>query len=381
MNCCPNCFNDGFIKGIIAGNRMLGDCDYCQRKNQSVIQVNKLKLYFEKFFDIYEFEQDGVHYAHYLPPNAIYGEDIEEIVLTDCFPLHNLIQEDWNIFSESLNEKTRANMLNDILEDYIIPYSNRLFSSSINFARFYENVMYYEDQQDIWSRFSEEIKKENRFFLQTSLQNEIVNLVKQKEVLIQEGESFYRARIGYNGEPNNISPFEKDKMGKPPRKMSSSGRANPRGISYLYTASDEGTAISEVRPWKSAIVSVISITPTRSLKVIDLTLSRLSSPFHSADLRKDIELDRLLESLSNEFSKPVSPFDGDIDYLPTQYIAELIKTEGFDGFKFKSSLSFGYNYVFFKENHFDFKEPSLHIVENVIVKHKQLTDVTAVQNH
>ena len=83
----------------------------------------------------------------------------------------------------------------------------------------------------------------------------------------------------------------------------------------------------------------------------------------------DIELDRLLESLSEEFSKPVSPFDGDIDYLPTQYIAELIKIEGYNGFKFKSSLAEGDNFVFFNENHFEFKETSLHRVQNILVEY------------
>ncbi|MGH1276641.1 RES family NAD+ phosphorylase [Bacillus cereus] len=371
--CCPKCFNDDFIKGIIIENSTVGDCCYCKRRSQSVVQVNRLKPYFERFFEIYEFEQEGVHFAYYNPGYLVFGEDfLEEIVLNDCFPLHYLLQEDWSIFSASLTENVIKELVKDILKGYKIPYLNRMFSSSIKFGRFYENEMYYEDKKDIWSRFSKEIKNVNRFFMQNSLQGEIVDLIKQKEIIIHEDMKFFRARIGYEVEDNKIFPYGKDKMGKPSAQLSSNGRANPRGISYLYSASDEDTAISEVRPWKSAIVSLIKLIPKRSLSVIDLTLTILSSPFHSNNLRMDMELIRLLESLSNEFSKPVSPFDGDIDYLPTQYIAELIKIEGFDGFKFKSSLADGDNYVFFNEEDFEFMETSAHIIENIIVKQSPL---------
>lgn len=375
--CCTKCFDDAFLIGLIVSEQMLANCDYCGRTSENAIQVNKLKKYFERFYDIYEIEQDGVHYVRDIPINPTFFEDyIEPMILTDCYPLHILLQKDWGVFSKNISEDIQKNLLADILKDSKIPYFLNLnYSSSKKFARFFENVMYYEDKQDIWSHFSIEIKNMNRFFVQNSLQEEIVDLFKQKEIVIEENACFYRARIGYeeNKQATKIIPYDKNKMGKPPVEYSSNGRANPKGISYLYTASDVETAISEVRPWKSAIVSVVQLVPKTKLKVIDLTQStKLTSPFHSTNLRNEIEIERLLESLSNEFSKPVSPFDGDVDYVPTQYIAELIKYKGYKGFKFKSSLADGDNFVFFDERVFEFKETTLHRVENVLVEQSLL---------
>jgi hypothetical protein len=373
-HCCRNCFSDDFISAVIVGERMVGKCDYCKRKGQNVIAIKKLTKYFETFFEIYELEQEGVHYYTNIPHGSIFElDEPEDIVLTECYPLHILIQEDWGIFNDTNYESLNEEILFDILYDIQVPFLNKPYTPSLRFARFYENQMYYEDKKDIWSRFSNEIKNENRFFIKTSLQEEIIELIKTKEIIKNQGKLFFRARIGHNIDSNGVFAYDKEIMGMPPARLASNGRANPRGITYLYTASDSNTAISEVRPWKGAYVSVAELTPISDLKIIDLTLSAVSSPFYYMNLKRDIELERLLEELSLEFSKPVSPFDGDIDYLPTQYIAELIKVEGFDGFKFKSSLANGYNYVFFKEGMFEFIETSLHLVNNVLLEQDKIS--------
>jgi len=47
-------------------------------------------------------------------------------------------------------------------------------------------------------------------------------------------------------------------------------------------------------------------------------------------------------------SIPIRRDDTDIDYIPTQYVAEFIKSEGYDGILYKSSLSeSGKNIVIF----------------------------------
>jgi len=52
--------------------------------------------------------------------------------------------------------------------------------------------------------------------------------------------------------------FDEKKSGAPD-KTASHGRINPSGISYLYTALDEKTAISEIQPMNGALVSVAKI--------------------------------------------------------------------------------------------------------------------------
>jgi hypothetical protein len=47
---------------------------------------------------------------------------------------------------------------------------------------------------------------------------------------------------------------------------------------------------------------------------------------------------RVLEHLSRELSQPIDPKAADIDYLPTQYLTELIRNEGYDGVVYKSAM-------------------------------------------
>ena len=57
-----------------------------------------------------------------------------------------------------------------------------------------------------------------------------------------------------------------------------------------------------------------------------------------------------LVHLSDKLSQPVLPHKKELEYLPTQYLCELIKDRGFNGIAFKSSLEKGYNYVIFDES-------------------------------
>jgi hypothetical protein len=50
-----------------------------------------------------------------------------------------------------------------------------------------------------------------------------------------------------------------------PSKSASNGRINPSGISYLYTARDEKTAISEIQPMNGALISVAKIKTKKTL--------------------------------------------------------------------------------------------------------------------
>ena len=59
-------------------------------------------------------------------------------------------------------------------------------------------------------------------------------------------------------------------------------------------------------------------------------------------LRYDVEF---LCHLGSELSKPITPDVAELEYLPTQYLCELIKKSQFDGVKFQSSVGNGVNYT------------------------------------
>lgn len=65
-------------------------------------------------------------------------------------------------------------------------------------------------------------------------------------------------------------PYPVDRM-KPRRDRTKEGRANPKGIPYLYTANDKETAIAEVRPWIGAYVSIAELKVVRPLTIVNCT--------------------------------------------------------------------------------------------------------------
>jgi hypothetical protein len=130
---------------------------------------------------------------------------------------------------------------------------------------------------------------------------------------------------------------------------------NPRGIAYLYLATDRRTAVSEVRPWKGALVSVASFEIRRNLRLVDCSKNHgraggsnyfLSIPIGKLDIpfsQEQIE-DAVWTSIDNAFSHPVGRDEEYVSYIPTQIIAERFLDDGFDGIAYKSSLSpKGYN--------------------------------------
>lgn len=54
-----------------------------------------------------------------------------------------------------------------------------------------------------------------------------------------------------------------------------------------------------------------------------------------------------LRRLGQELSRPIGSARRDAEYLPTQFLCELIKTNGFDGVLYKSGLGDGYNVALF----------------------------------
>lgn len=51
--------------------------------------------------------------------------------------------------------------------------------------------------------------------------------------------------------------------------------------------------------------------------------------------------------IDRAFSQPVSPSDDTADYVPTQIIADLFKSKGYDGIIYRSAFGGGYNVALF----------------------------------
>ncbi len=333
MVCCVNCFNDKhtfLIEFIKKNGKTRGSCDYCGKKKTTVIDPGKLQPLFEPLLALYKPLEIG---ENVLPDeNWI---DVGE-------PLAGLLGQDFYVFSDDALERCSE------LVEAIFTSNRSPFDTTEDWSMFSPDVWWCSRERsfiersktDTWEAFSYHLQYERRFI--PDLKNDffhdmmdpIISLppvVKQLEAVLRAGEHYYRGRT----EEHIL-----EEMGAPPRELATAGRANPKGIPFLYLAKDPYTVIAEVRPWRGQHVSIAEFELIEDVRIVDLCeIPTLESPFgHSENLYTLKDGYRILNHLSRELSKPIDPRTADIKYLPTQYLTELIRNEGYDGMVYKSAM-------------------------------------------
>jgi hypothetical protein len=189
----------------------------------------------------------------------------------------------------------------------------------------------------------------------------------------EPGQKFWRAQLGHdeivgvpdaNGEwaYDSIRPHTPERM-TPSSRFVKNGRANPVGIAYWYGATDAETAVAEMRPWQGAVLTVAELKATRYLQFVDYGNTRpMVVPYNSAESA----LERYVwNSIGEAFSRPVAPQTIDVEYVPTQMLAEAFRTKGFDGIQYKSHLGGGMNIVVFDLSAFAIGERELWTAKRV----------------
>jgi hypothetical protein len=203
----------------------------------------------------------------------------------------------------------------------------------------------FKDMQ-VWQRFVVGIKSENRFTLAEEPARFVDLLIdyakKHKTVSLPRNTLLYRARIN---DINNNTPFALDKMSAPPAHLAGHGRLNPRGIPYLYLASDQLTAVSEARPWVGCDLTVAEFHLVDDCEFVNF------SKEHFVNIPEGEQFEgpefTWRELITWMFSAPFDPRD-DTAYIPTQYLAERIKGAGLAGIIYDSALNTGgYNVTLF----------------------------------
>jgi len=172
---------------------------------------------------------------------------------------------------------------------------------------------------------------------------------------VPEAGFLWRAQLGHAWEPccQDDECIDDVKVPHPPERMKPltdravEGRANPKGIPYLYLATNRDTALAEVRPWIGSLVSVWQLKTVRALKVVNCTTDRRGYPIYFKEPPPNKREESVWCDIDRAFAEPVNQGDDTADYVPTQIIAELFKSEGFDGVAYRSSLGGGHNIALF----------------------------------
>lgn len=248
------------------------------------------------------------------------------------------------------------------------------------------NIEYY-----MWEYFKDCLKRKNRFFFDHPLLPVLEAEFKRNACTLQQGTAVYRARTDRDNvlwnewneyckiesTPKVLKDLEKrnllgdeledqwkqyeefvksektqkikqriesgfqgfDASGSsaPPSGTAGAGRCNPEGVSNLYAALEEHTAVAEIRPFIKAAISVAVLEPVRDLRLVNFDFEP-SAVVNGRDF--------LFDDIRRDFSRINKTQNG--DYFITQFIASLIEHLGYDGLCFRSSLvKDGTNYVIF----------------------------------
>jgi len=316
MYCCPECFSDRSLRRDIfpISSQQSGKCSYCDSDNVPLVEPLALAEYFELLVSSYEPDPQGK-------------------LLVQCF------REDWGLFENPHMDDAHAKeLLCEILDD-----------GEVVRRTFRPSFVADGNQLGDWDELREELRYRNRFFPKVNIKYErlaelLSFLASDQEEIPQK---WFRARI-----QNGNASYLATEMGAPPRERATHGRANPAGIPYLYLASTELTAISEIRPHTGEIACVADFEVPTALKLIDLrNPKKMVSPFLFEDpvdigrLRSDLPF---LERLGQELTRPVLPHAAAIDYTPSQFLCEFIKGQGYDGVLYRSSVTDGINMALFE---------------------------------
>ncbi|MBT3144180.1 RES family NAD+ phosphorylase [Neptunomonas phycophila] len=310
--CCPECFGDRVLRDEIFPTLepKEGICDFCGTTNTLLVAPAKLADYFELLVNVYEPSLEGKTLVEWM-------------------------KDDWLIFSHERMDNAHAKeLLSEILNDGEIV--RRTFQPSSSYS---------SHGLAQWDRLRDEIMYSNRWFLDVTIDEERLKELLEMLIVKELPNRWHRARI-----QSEDGAFQIDKMGAPPKKRSSNGRANPAGIPYLYLGSLPKTAVAEVRPHTGEVACVATFD-IPEIKAVDLRNPReLVSPFILEDAKQISQLRAdlpFLERLGEELTRPVQPSGAAIDYIPSQYLCEFIKKKGFDGVVYRSSVSEGINLALF----------------------------------
>lgn len=222
---------------------------------------------------------------------------------------------------------------------------------------------------DGYRRFSEGVRHGSRYVWNQetkSFLDAVLATNKGRNFKLPKGTILFRAQRGIDWRP--IHDEEGNELGdepigydsgrmKPRPNRAIEGRANPAGISVLYLATTEKTAISEVRPWVGAWVSVAQFKTNRALKALDLSrghgqfsIARLTlhQLMHEEEIDAKTRARAVWTDIDAAFSRPVYVTDDAADYVPTQILAEVFRNAGYDAIIYRSLFGErGYNLALF----------------------------------
>ena len=262
--------------------------------------------------------------------------------------LQDDLQNRWNEFTEQLKYTNRFSSSHEIVKlikdlrkqvTYILPKGKELFRARIYLDNPFEDFIH-----DFYASRSDNSSQPNETILgaldwSKNANTLIYPLIGMLDKNYDLQKSFIEKYKKWQENP--FKGYNESGSDMPPKGKAPEGRINPEMISYLYLAEDAQTCVYEVRPIIGQNVSVATFVTQKKLRIYNLAYK------FPNDYPNEEKLNiSLFEYVCQQFSKPYT--GKPLQYLPTQFLSEIIKNMGFDGLRFNSSLNQGgYNIVLF----------------------------------
>jgi hypothetical protein len=349
--CCVNCFSNSHIIEKILSYNETDDCEYCHSENIAVAEVSEIGDYI----------RECLSKAY----NNATTDDIPYWMLKgDATTIDEVLRWDEAIFSANMEDQ---NIAEQLLRDLMSESGPSWHDIAQGDYDYYEggdaeivlvDAFYGPDHnryQLSWEEFTYTVKHINRFFdvvsnrTREQMLSEFDLFFKLMEKELPTGYRIWRGRR--DPDQPYITPAQQTKeCGPPPRHKATPLRMNPAGISYFYGAEDRLTSAEEIRA-REGIVAIFGLFEnTRTLRIVDLSdipfvpIDSIFSPGYNHEMNW---AGHFLRSFRNEISKPVQTSDAHIEYIPTQILCEYIRKQGYDGIRYLSSLTEGFNLTLF----------------------------------
>jgi hypothetical protein len=224
--------------------------------------------------------------------------------------------------------------------------------------------------------FARKISRDGRYFFDNESKEFLDTILAKANSRIEKipaGSNFWRAQLGHSWEKfyqegeyiDEIpSPFNPERM-KPLPNRAFEGRANPKGIPYLYGADKINTALAEVRPWLGSIISLAQFKIKKEIILVNCTQDDRSRKIYLQEPDSKEKEKAIWTEIDYAFSKPVNHNDDLANYAPTQIIAELFKKNGFDGIGYRSAFGGGVNIVLFDLECAELRNCTLYVAKDI----------------
>lgn len=324
MFCCSNCFVDVEIKAIIEGNSTTGNCDFCGKRNVHIYDIKKestIAELFDGLLDVYTPISD-------LPADFPHEQ-------TDL--IKNILCNNWHIFN--LNSSARYQLIMAICADRYREQPE-LFDTPVGIKQCQDKDYLKENsilKDNCWDDFVEGIKRKNRFHGNYINMNKLFVFLQCAVKTYHKDKVMYRSRIC-----SDEKGYKPKEMGPPPDTEAKGGRVNPTGISILYLSDSKETTFYEIRAGVHDFVTVGRFKLLKDVTVINIAGIDCISPFIGTHYGFDFTQYAIniqnLKMIAQEIAKPLRN-DNSLDYLPTQYISDYIRSKGYDGIEYISAMS------------------------------------------